>query len=187
MIEKLLKERRDAILARWLELILETYPADAHGFFKNQRNRFLNPIGDELRRDTAMILDVLTGETNGEKLAPAIDSIILVRAVQDFSPAQAIAVFYQLKDAVRAQVIPALKEAADFVELMEWERKVDQVALRAFDSYMAQRERVYEIKANALKRQSYLLLRKMGVGFDVEAESMKPEESPPVDEKGGNS
>ena len=175
MINERIKAARESILAEWLRLILETYPPDARGFLGNQRNRFLNPIGAELRRDTTVVFDVLAGDAPGEKLAVAVDNLIAVRAVQDFTPSQAVAIFYLLKDAVRVSIAPTLIDAPALHELANWEKNIDLVVLRAFDAYMARRDKLYEIKANNLKRQSFMLQQRSGImaGADDDGENGK--------------
>ena len=47
----LLAEQEAAITHRWFNLIIDSYPADASGFLKNQKNRFLNPVGNTIARE----------------------------------------------------------------------------------------------------------------------------------------
>jgi len=45
VLEHLLSQKRAAILGRWFQLILETYPADTSRFLKKEKDRFVNPVG----------------------------------------------------------------------------------------------------------------------------------------------
>ena len=46
-LEDLLLQKKKVILKKWLDRILETYPADAKSFLKKENNRFANPEESE--------------------------------------------------------------------------------------------------------------------------------------------
>ena len=45
----------EAILKRWFDLILKTYPADSAALMKKERNQFTNPVGSTLSREIAAL------------------------------------------------------------------------------------------------------------------------------------
>ncbi len=45
-----LVERRDAIVAEWLERTLLTYPGQTSRFLLHEKDRFRNPVGHTLRQ-----------------------------------------------------------------------------------------------------------------------------------------
>ncbi len=91
------------------------------------------------------------GRTRAKSVA-ALDEIIKIRAVQEFTPSQALAFVFLLKEAVRAELgseedrAPALP-----AELADLDRQIDQVALGAFDAYMRYRGQVCELRINEVK------------------------------------
>jgi len=65
----LIKAKRLDILNAWLNLIVSTYPEDARGFLKNQKNRFANPVGSTLKQDTEVLIQALLTEVDPEILS----------------------------------------------------------------------------------------------------------------------
>lgn len=150
----LLAEQESAITDRWFNLIIDSYPADASGFLKNQKNRFLNPVGNTIAREIVVLYHSLLTSTNSEALAASIENIVKIRSVQEFTPAEAIGFVFLVKKAVR----DALNDSRhiDVEELDNFDRKVDELALRCFDCYTRCREKIYEIRLNELRRRSRL-------------------------------
>ena len=59
MLSDLLKREKDAILERWFNLILETYPADAAALMKKDKNPFTNPVGSTISREIEALFEGL--------------------------------------------------------------------------------------------------------------------------------
>lgn len=160
-LEDLLEQKKDIIKKRWLELIVETYPAETRAFFKKQKNRFSNPIGAALAKLVDGLYDGLYKGTGSREITAALDDFVKIRAVQEFAPSQAIAFILYLKQAIRDVLVEDIKTSQHFSELQHIEARIDRLLLEAFDIYMASRETLYKIKADELKRQSYLALKMM--------------------------
>ena len=156
-----LEQRKTAIKQRWLDLIIATYPPDSREFFKNQKNRFLNPVGAALHRQVEALYDVLLNEAPDEDIASILEDFVKVRAVQDFSPSQAIEFVLYLKQAIREELVEEIRSGQWFEELLALENRIDRLLLTAFDVYMQSREKIYQIRASDLKRQSFLALKRM--------------------------
>ena len=60
-LEHLLSQKRAAILDRWLQLIIESYPADSSIFLKQEKDRFVNPVGYTISQEIASIYGMHTG------------------------------------------------------------------------------------------------------------------------------
>lgn len=45
MLHDFLKKEKKAILEKWFNLILETYPVDTASWIKKDKNQFTNPVG----------------------------------------------------------------------------------------------------------------------------------------------
>lgn len=164
MSEILFQEKKSAILERWRELILNTYPRDAAAFMRREKDRFANPVGQTLIRETERLLTaLLSGErSDSDQVCRCLDEIIRIRAVQDFSASQAVAFIFSLKDIVREQFVG---EEPDPAHLLDFDRRVDRLGLAAFDVYTRNREKIYEIKVNEIKNRSIKLLERANLMF----------------------
>ncbi len=161
MIGDLLRERKGAIVQRWVEVVLATYPEDAAVLFQKERDPFANPVGHSAREGTAGLLDaILDGMDTGE-LRRHLDQIIRVRAVQQISPSQALSFVFSLKSILRASLPEAGQDPRLARELAEMELRVDQVGLLAFDLYSECREEVTLLRINEVKRQVAWVLEKL--------------------------
>ncbi len=162
-LNDLLQQKQAAIQVRWLELILETYPVDSRDFFQKQKNRFLNPVGAALSRQVEALLGWLLTPEADHGVTDLLDEFVKIRAVQDYTPAQALGYILFLKDAIRQVLSADLRTPELYRELLELEARIDRLLLAAFNVFMHSREKIYEIKANSARRESYLALRRAGV------------------------
>jgi len=161
----LIKEKQSDILNTWLNLIVSTYPENARGFLRNQKNRFANPVGSTLKQDTAVLIQALLMEADPETLSSSLDNIIKIRSVQEFTPSQAVSFIFLLKKAVIDELRDELQEYNLFGELQQIESEIDNLALLAFDSYQKSREELYLARAKELSRKTNIILTRFN--FDV--------------------
>ncbi len=159
VLEHLLPQKRAAILERWFQLVLETYPTETSGFLKQENDRFANPVGYTISQELETLYDELLQEMNSDKLAACLDNIIRIRAVQDFSPSQTIALIFLLKKAIREELASEITENRVFEELLKFESRIDKLVLLAFDIYMKCREKVFEIRVNEVKAERERVLK----------------------------
>ena len=159
VLEHLLPQKRAAILERWFQLVLETYPAGTSRFLKQEKDRFANPVGYTISQEIEALYDGLLQEMNSDKLAVCLDNIIRIRAVQDFPPSQTIAFIFLLKKAIREELASEITENRVFEELLKFEARIDKLALLAFDIYMKCREKVFEIRVNEAKAERERVLK----------------------------
>ncbi|MGE5841939.1 MAG: RsbRD N-terminal domain-containing protein [Deltaproteobacteria bacterium] len=167
-LKDLLKQKAPHIRKRWLDLIIDTYPADSRRFLREQKDRFANPVGTAMSRAVEALYQELLHGMDGEKLNASLDEVVRIRAVQEFSPSRAMIFVFLLKKVLREELYQELKEnAAAWEELLALESRVDEMALRGFDLYMNCREKVYEIRAKEAKNHVSRLLRKAGLLSEV--------------------
>ena len=159
MLENLLSEKRAAILERWFHFILDTYPADTSRIFKRDKDRFTNPVGYTISRETKTLYDELLHDMNPEKIATCLDNIIRIRSVQDFPPSQAIAFIFLLKKVVREELASEIEERQAFEQLSEFESRIDKLALLALDIYVQCREKVHQIVVDEVRTEREMALR----------------------------
>ena len=150
-----LAARRDAVLDRWIESVINAYPDQTANFLKEQPNRFANPVGASLREGLADIVDGLVTGTDPDDLRQALDLVIRVRAVQEFAPAAAVGFIFDLKKIVRGVV-------ADSAEVPdEFDHGIDRLGLAGFEVYMSCREQLWSIRAKEIRNQSLGILERM--------------------------
>lgn len=162
VLEHLLSQKRASILERWFHLILETYPAQSSVFFKQERDRFVNPVGYAISREIEALYEGLLQGMNCDKLSTSLDNIIRIRAVQDFSPSQAVAFVLLLKKAIRDELESEIRENQLCGELLKFESRIDELALHAFDIYMKCRDKVYEIRMRKMEAERDRIFKTVG-------------------------
>jgi hypothetical protein len=157
-LKDLLVQHREQIHEKWLEAILRTYPQEGFTFLRSEKDRFSNPVGYTLREEIRVLFESLLDEIPREKAAASLENILKIRAVQDFPPAQAVAFVFLLKDIVREDVgdAPGL-----YGDLLEFESKIDELALVAFDQYMKCREKIFDVRVHELRQRSMQLLERV--------------------------
>jgi hypothetical protein len=159
-LRNLLSEKRPAILKRWFDAVLETYPADTSNFLKKQKNQFTNPVGHTIYQGMEHILEELLRGTDLDKLVPSLDNIVRIRAVQDLTPSQAVSFILFLKKIIREELGNNVREHSACGDILGLEDRIDTLALMSFDIYISCREKIYELKANETKRLTYRLLQR---------------------------
>ena len=151
-LRELLREREDAIVERWFRDTLAAYPCGAAAAFGRERNRFANPVGHSLRDGTQAIFDALLDNPESDTLGHALDGILSIRAVQQLPVGQAVGFLFRLKDLIRDALDGAATSDDVAAGLRELDGRIDRAALRAFETYVAYRELVCELRINELKR-----------------------------------
>lgn len=154
-----LADRRDAILGRWFEDVINGYPDETGKFLREQADPFANPVGAGLQRGLSGILDSLVNPTEPEQLEAALDLVIRVRAVQEFTPGDAVGFIFDLKKIVREELGGG--QTADHREWAEFDHSVDDLGLLAFDVYMRCREQMWAIRAKEIRTQSLGILERV--------------------------
>lgn len=156
----LLLPKREALSMRWIEVVHGTYPFDTVGFLRTRKDRFANPVGYRTEEAARAVMEVLFAEEPDEELLrTALDEIMRVRAVQDFSPEAAAGVVFALKDIVRKEVRESGQLSEVMPALLLLESRIDAVALMAFGAYARFREALHMLKVDEFKRANSQILR----------------------------
>ncbi len=176
-LKDILREKKPAILKRWFDVVMETYPAEAAGFYKGAKNRFTGPVGYTIHEGIDGLIDGLINEVPFEELSPLLDSIIKIRAVQKFSPSQAVAFIFHLKKIASEEVenVSSAHSAIDAATLSTFESKIDDLALTAFDLYMQAREKINELKVEEAKNMVYRLIQRQNQLYEMQGQGPKIE------------
>jgi hypothetical protein len=154
MLHDLLSRKRSSIVEKWFELILDTYPEDTSKFLRRSKDPFANPVRSTILQGIEGVLgEILKDHESPDALNDFLDRVIRIRSVQDFSPSQSLAFVFSLKTVIRQVLAKEIQEHGLHDQLQGLESRVDCLALRAFDVYMACREAVYELRVGEIKRQ----------------------------------
>ena len=166
-VRDLLSEKKSSILERWFDIVLEAYRSEASGFFKKGKRQFANPVGYTLSQGLESVLDELLREQelDVDKISPALDSIIRIRAVQDLTPSQALVFIFRLKKILREEIERAGFAHSEEIEVLE--SRIDVIALISFDLYIKCREKIYDLKANELRNMTFRLLQKANLVCEI--------------------
>ena len=154
-LKDLLLERKPKLLKRWFDRIIESYPRDSSDFLKKQKNPFANPVGHTFSEGINGLLDGLIEGSDPKGFDPFLNDIIRIKAVQDFSPSQAVSFLFLLKDVIRDSLEKEIREDSVMKELVELESRID-------------RERIYEIKADEVKRLTFRLLQRANLICEIQ-------------------
>jgi RsbT co-antagonist protein rsbRD N-terminal domain len=166
-VTELLGHKKSAILDRWFNLVLETYPAETQRFLKKQKSRFGNPVAHEILQGIEGIFDQLVKGTEGEAISPFLDRIVRIRAVQELTPAQALEFIFGLKRVIRAELAGALAGSPFPAELVDFEARIDRLALFAFNIYVGCKEQIFQLRVDEVKNRVGALLRRAKLVCDL--------------------
>jgi len=161
-LESLLVRNKRTILDKWFNFLSATYPADTAEFLRRTGDPFSNPIGSSARSGLEAIFDELLGGMDPRPLSDFLDPIIRIRAVQSFTPSQAVGFIFSLKTAIRDVLGEAALSQPLFSELQEFELRIDELALLGFNLYMECREKLFQLKEEEMKTRAILLLAEAG-------------------------
>jgi len=168
---ELLLEKREKIVQRWIDYALAAYSPDSSALFARERDPFANPVGHSLRVGAVGLVDAILGGADPADAHRHLQEIVKIRAVQQMPASKAMAFVFQLKDAVRSELGKAATSSEYTSELAAFDRRVDEVALAAFDFYTRCRERVSELRLNEVKRSVSWVVDKINQrGSGVEPE-----------------
>ncbi len=163
----LLAEKQEEIVAKWREVAFSSYPAETQRFLRTEKDRFANPIAYQLSRGITKLFAALLADAEAAEITPCLDEIISVKALQESSPAQALAFIFLLKNIIREQCAQELADPEVAAQCLEWESRVDGVALLGFEVYMKRRERISELKVEEMRRWVGGLMRRAGLDVDL--------------------
>ncbi|MBC2716394.1 MAG: hypothetical protein HF978_13900 [Desulfobacteraceae bacterium] len=160
-IQKYLTDNRQKLVEKWIASVVATYPADSVKFFKNTKDPFANPVGSTIKRSMGLLFaQVIKEKMDPAAVNEAMDPIVRLRAVQEFTPSRAISFIFTIKHLFRKELGKQLpdKSIARFLE--DVESNVDEMILIALDIYGKCREKIYLLRINQAKESLKKLLIK---------------------------
>ncbi|NOY65317.1 MAG: hypothetical protein GXO97_07990 [Nitrospirae bacterium] len=170
-IKDLLQDRREVILKKWSHVLLQSYPEETSRFFRKEKDPFANPVGSAFMEGISGIYRSVLNGVDRDEVSPFLDRIIRIRAVQDFTPSEAIGFLFLLKKVIREELFNEISQKGLKEELYVIESRIDDLALIAFDIYMQCREKIYDLKASELRNMTYKLLERANLLKDFNDEA----------------
>lgn len=175
-IESVLLHKKKLLLETWLELLLSSYPPETVRILKKETNQFANPVGYTFSTALGEVCTEFLQENSPQTMAPLLDRILRIRAIQDFSPSQSLAFIFSLKRIAREMLQAELAQGqVSHDELSGFESKVDELALLAFDVYMRCRENLFEVRVNEIKNRTNRLLHRAQMIAELPAQKAEDE------------
>jgi hypothetical protein len=154
MLKEILIQKKSSILSNWIELIFDSYADETSKFLKTQKNQFSNPVGYTISFNAERIFDELVSNQNLEDIKSYLEEIIKIRAIQEYTPSQAVSFVLDLKRIVRLKLNADIDNPEIRIELGNFELILDNIILLAFDIYQSCREKLYQIRVNEIKANS---------------------------------
>ena len=147
--KKFLLENKSTLVEKWVSRTLEGYPHESREFLKRQGNSFANPVGSIIREGFEEIFKALLDDGNPRE---ALEEVVRLRAVQDFTPSEAVGFLSDLKRIVREEFGKEIRAGGSLADWLEWDSRVDELTSLAFNMYMESRERLFRIRLREASR-----------------------------------
>ncbi len=152
--------KKSAIVKKWFDAVADTYPDNTSSFLKKQKAQFTNPVGYTLTEGLEGLFEALLKGIIPDTVSIFLDSIIRIRAIQEFTPSEAVSFIFLLKKIVRQELgNEVVQQQRLNEELAAFDSSIDDLALYSFDIYMKCREKIYELKANEARNMTFRLLQ----------------------------
>ena len=148
-LPEILQDKKNKILSVWIDKTLDSYISP--GFFKKSRDTIANPVGSNIRDGLTTVFELLVQGEALEKIVPSLEKIIRIRAVQEFTPSQAVAPFLELKWVIRQILSEDAKTRALMQDMDSIDCEIERIALAAFDIYVNCREDIYKVRMKEVK------------------------------------
>ena len=152
--------REEELAQKWASLILGTYPEQTQAVWRNNRDQFSNPVGHAILTATAELIPLLLTWNDAAAVAKSLETLVKIRAVQDFSPGKALSFVFLLKKLLRQEFVQELAARGALEELLSFETRVDNLATIAFDLYVAARDQVSRMRVEEVKRAHTNIVRR---------------------------
>lgn len=152
--------RSEELAQKWADLILGTYPEQTQVVWRKNREQFSNPVGHAILQSTSELIPQLVAWNDAEAVAASLEQIVKIRAVQDFTPGQALSFVFLFKKLLRSEFSEELSRNGQLSDLLRFETRVDNLAIMAFDLYVAARDQIARMRVEEVKRAHVNIVRR---------------------------
>jgi hypothetical protein len=161
LVERM-QEQRVAILRRWLQEVLECFPQPARAFIAGGEDRFSNPLGFTLSAGVEEIFSFVAGEKPLGEIAPALERLVKMRAIQQTRASEPLGFLFGLKRIVRDVCEVDTRADLGLEQWLALEERIDAVVRASLATYVRARETILELQVNEIRNQTYMLRRLAG-------------------------
>ncbi|SMC94149.1 RsbT co-antagonist protein rsbRD N-terminal domain-containing protein [Desulfocicer vacuolatum DSM 3385] len=160
-----LEQNKKQIIDQWFLHTINSYPQETARVLGKLKNRFDNPVGSATAHSLEESFNLLLQkEIDIDKIETALDSIIRIRAVQSFSASQAVGFVFELKKIIKT----VLEGERD----NDFDGKIDEMALAAFNRFMKCRENIFLLKATESKRRIHSAFERAGLVTELKEKEL---------------
>ena len=142
-MQTIITDNFQAISEEWQEAFFATY--GSADFLRRKTNQFANPVGSTISSSIEEILQLLRKGAGKDALRSPLDGIFRIRAIQEFTPSQALAPLLAIKPLLEKHTP---KKGASLTAA-DWSM-IDSMVLLAFDIYMECREQIYRAERKSV-------------------------------------
>ncbi|MEG6550757.1 RsbRD N-terminal domain-containing protein [Desulfocurvibacter africanus] len=155
----LIQENKAAVVDKWFDHLLSSFPPETQKIWKKNKDRFTNPVCHIFHASLEGMVDGLVSWQDAEALARPLSDLLKVRAVQDVAPSKSLSFIFGFKKVLREM----FGGQADAGELGVFDTRVDNLVLMAFDLYTKNREQVFCMRIDEFKHAHHMAFRKAGI------------------------
>ncbi|WDN88896.1 hypothetical protein BuS5_01864 [Desulfosarcina sp. BuS5] len=167
MLTNLLEQHKATIVAKWIQIVKDSYSSETARFLKAQNDPFSNPVGNTISTGLAALFELLLKGAEPDSARSLLDPVLRIRAIQSFTPSQATNFLFSLKTIIKE--VLGNEIVKDKQSMDDWfilETKIDQLIRLGFDIYMECITKLYEIKATEMKKRTFSAFERAGLVKD---------------------
>lgn len=166
-IIKFLNDKRNDIIEKWQNAIIDTYPQPAGKFLHGNKNQFANPIGFTVNKELPNIFQQLITDMNADVLKKSISDIIRIRAVQQFTPNEATSFILLLKTIIKNEIFQFINDKEMIESYFKLEGNIDKMMAIAYESYLDMRMIMADIKLDEVKRRNQKMMERLSKKYQI--------------------
>jgi hypothetical protein len=166
-LASILINKKAAVIKGWFQVVVSSYPPDTAAFLKSQKDQFANPVGQTTLKGLEAVFDEVVSGMDHKSIVSFLDPIIRIRAVQDFTPSQAVAFILDLKKVIREKLKKELKTPETSAGLAEIDANIDRLCLIGFDIFVGCRQAIYQLKVDTERKKIYSAFSRAGLVTEI--------------------
>lgn len=163
--KSLILQKQEEIVEEWLKKTLELYPPESFNFLFATKDVFHNPVGNSYKKNLPNVFTSIINEDE-KLLKDSLEEIIKIRAVQFEEMSEALYFFIILKNIIVQFFEKLSSKEAKTSELVEIFQKIDNAILKAGDVFLKDKELIYELKANEVKKRFEKVIDRLNQRLD---------------------
>ena len=160
-IKSFFAEHATTVRKRWFEALVSDYPEESARHIRKNNDQFANPVGYVIGEVADSVVKGLAENSPASEIAGAMYPLIRIKAVQSFTPAEAVSCVLSLKRTVRDVLDGVGPDDSDQIRTV-LDSVFDEMLFLCFNQYSDCRDKLHEIKEDELKRNLYMLLKRSG-------------------------